>query len=60
MKVYIVEAMRSLDYENLSWIEKTFDSEEKASEYVDDQIAAEDGCGEYEQHSYIITEQEVE
>lgn len=59
MKVYIVEALSNSEYDNISWIDKTFDSLEKADQYVDNKLLYE-GCLDEECHSYIITEQEVE
>lgn len=60
MIIYVVEAMSSEAYEDTSWIVKVFDSEDKASAWVDKQIQEEDARDDSDTHCYIITEQVLE
>lgn len=60
MIVYIVEALSSQDYENTSWIVKVFDSEHKATTWVDIKLKEDDTKEEPENYCYIITEKELE
>lgn len=57
MKVWIVECISMMaSNDTCWWIDKTFDSEQKANNYVDNKLENEVG----EEFNWMITEIEVE
>ena len=60
MKVWIVEAMPNIAYDQNSWIEKVFSTEQSANTYVAMKDAEQAGWEKYEQYIYLVKEWEVE
>lgn len=60
MIVYVIEVMSVIGYENHSWIDKVFDSEEKAHTYVDAKVYDQLDLRDNDADIYIIQEVELE